>query len=82
VPQGPVMIAMFDPSRSGRPSELFIACREGLQERCQGDPMKATDLQFMYADILRAVLAVALGGDIEAEVLRPKIVSIMKKTIQ
>ncbi|WP_159008527.1 DUF4062 domain-containing protein [Bradyrhizobium sp. S69] len=81
-PQGPVMIAMFDPSQSGGPSELFIACREDLQERCQGDPMKATDLQFMYADILRAVLAVALGGDIEVEVLRPKISSIMKKTIQ
>jgi hypothetical protein len=43
--------------------------------------MKATDLQFMYADVLRAVLAVSLGGDIEADILRPKIVSIIKKSI-
>lgn len=80
--EGPVMVAMFDPSKSDRPNELFIACQEDLQERCQGDPMRATDLQFMYADVLRAVLAIALGGDIEAEVLRPKIISIMKRTIQ
>ncbi|MEH2480560.1 tetratricopeptide (TPR) repeat protein [Nitrobacteraceae bacterium AZCC 2146] len=78
---GPVAVAMFEHATNGL-SGLFIACREDLQERCQGDPMKATELQYMYADVLRAVIAVALGGDIEAEVLRPKIVSIIRKTIQ
>ena len=43
--------------------------------------MRATDLQFMYADVLRALLTVVLGGDIESEVLRPKIVSLIKRTI-
>jgi hypothetical protein len=43
--------------------------------------MKGTELQFMYADVLRALFALALGGDIESEVLRPKIVSIIRKTI-
>ncbi|MDN5005543.1 DUF4062 domain-containing protein [Bradyrhizobium sp. GCM10027634] len=77
---GPVVVAMVEPA-SDRPRSLFIACREDLQERCQGDPMKATEIQYMYADVLRAVIAVALGGDIEAEVLRPKILSIIRKTI-
>jgi hypothetical protein len=36
----------------------------------------------MYADVLRALLMMALGGEIEAEVLRPKIVSLIRKTIQ
>jgi len=76
-----VSVAMFEP-RSGRPYELFIACRPDVQERCQGDTMKATELQFMYADILRAVLMIVLGGNIEAEMLRPKIVSLIRKTIQ
>jgi hypothetical protein len=58
--EGPVSVAMFEP-RSGRPYELFIACRPDVQERCQGDTMKATELQFM---------------------LRPKIVSLIRKTIQ
>jgi tetratricopeptide (TPR) repeat protein len=77
----PVTIAMFDP-KSDRPRELIIACREDLQERCRGDTMQATDLQFMYADVLRALMTIALGGDIEPEVLRPKIVALIKKTIQ
>ena len=71
---------MFEPE-GDRPTSLFIACRKDLQERCQGDPMKATELQFMYADILRSVIAAALGGDIEAELLRPKLASIIRKTI-
>jgi tetratricopeptide (TPR) repeat protein len=76
----PVVVAMFEPE-GDRPTSLFIACRKDLQERCQGDPMKATELQFMYADILRSVIAAALGGDIEAELLRPKLASIIRKTI-
>lgn len=78
---GPVVVATLEPA-ANRPRSLFIACREDLPERCQGDPMKATELQYMYADVLRSVIAVALGGDIEAEVLRPKIVTIIRKTIQ
>ena len=77
----PVTVAMFDP-RSDRPRELIIACRGDLQERCRGDTMQATDLQFMYADVLRPLVTVALGDDIELEVLRPKIVELIKKTIQ
>lgn len=79
--ESPVSIAMFDP-RSGRAHDMFITCRPDLQECCQGDTMKATELQFMYADVLRALLTMALGGKIEAEVLRPKIVSLIRKTIQ
>jgi hypothetical protein len=61
---------------------MLIGCRPDLQERCQGDTMRATELQFIYADVLRALLAMALGGDIEAALLRPKIVSLIRKTIQ
>ncbi len=76
----PVTVAMFEP-KSDQPRELIIACRDDLQSRCHADPMKATDLQFMYTDVLRALLIVVLGGDIESAVLRPKIVSLITRTI-
>jgi hypothetical protein len=65
----------------GQGHDIFIGCRPDLQELCQGDMLRGTELQFMYAEILRALLAVALGGDIESEVLRPKIVRLIRKTI-
>lgn len=76
----PITVAMFEP-KSDEPRELIIACRDDLQSRCHADPMKATDLQFMYADVLRALLTVVLGGDIDSAVLRPKIVSLIARTI-
>ncbi len=66
---------------SGQTHDIFIACSPDVQERCQGDMLKATELQFMYADLLRALLVITLGGEIESEVLRPKIVSLIRKTI-
>jgi len=69
------------PDAGGRGHDIFIACRPDLQERCQGDMLRGTELQFMYAEVLRALMAVALGGDIEMEVLRPKIVKLIRKTI-
>lgn len=44
--------------------------------------LRGTELQFMYAEVLRALLAVALGGNIELELLRPKIVRLVRKTIK
>ena len=43
--------------------------------------MKVSDLQIMYADALRAVINVALGGEIEDEVLRPKLVALLRSTV-
>jgi tetratricopeptide (TPR) repeat protein len=76
----PVAIVFFE-SGAERTHELIIACRSDVQEKCQGDPLRATELQFMYADVLRAILQVVLGGQIESEVLRPKIVSLLRSTI-
>ena len=76
----PVAIAYFGAS-SGEPHELIVACRPDVQQRCQGDPLRATELQFMYADVLRAVLDATSGGQIEFEVLRPKIASLLRSTI-
>jgi tetratricopeptide (TPR) repeat protein len=76
----PVVIVFFEPN-AGRTHELIIVCRPDIQQRCQGDPLRATELQFMYADVLRAVLQLVLGGQIESELLRPKIVSLLRSTI-
>jgi tetratricopeptide (TPR) repeat protein len=76
----PVAIAHFGQT-SQSPRHLIVACRPDVQQRCQGDPLKATDLLYMYADVLRAVLQLGFGGDLEDEVLRPKIVSLLRSTI-
>lgn len=60
---------------------LYVICSRNAQQRCKGDPLQATELQFMYADILRALLYTTLG-EIEEDVLRPKIVSLLRSTIQ
>jgi hypothetical protein len=65
----------------GQPHDIFVACRPNIQERCQGDILRGTELQLLYGQVLRALLAVALGGDIESEVLRPKIITLVRQTI-
>ena len=75
---GAISVAMFEPPND-RAWELFIVVSTDVQERCRGDAMKATELQFMYADVLRAILDIILGGSIEIEVLRPKILSLVRK---
>lgn len=65
----------------GQPHDILVACRSNIQERCQGDMLRGTELQLLYGQVLRALLAVALGGDIESEVLRPKIVRLIRQTI-
>jgi len=78
--EAPVAIVAFENGpRSAH--ELIIACRPDVEQRCQGDPLRATGLQFMYADVLRAVLQLVLGGQIEPELLRPKIVSLLRSTV-
>jgi tetratricopeptide (TPR) repeat protein len=67
--------------KAGEPHDIFIVCKPDLQERCQGDMLHGTELQILYGEVLRALLAVVLGGDIESEVLRPKIVRIVRMTI-
>lgn len=66
---------------AGEPHDIFIVCKPDLQERCQGDMLRGTELQILYGEVLRALLAVALGGDIELEVLRPKVVRLVRMTI-
>jgi tetratricopeptide (TPR) repeat protein len=78
--EAPVVVAQIE-ADSGRPHELIIACRPDVQQQCHGDPLRATELQFMYADVLRAVLRAALGGQIESDILRPKIISLLRSTI-
>lgn len=64
-----------------QPQNILVACRPNIQERCQGDMLRGTELQLLYGQVLRALLVVALGGDIESEVLRPKIVKLVQQTI-
>jgi tetratricopeptide (TPR) repeat protein len=77
----PVALAYFA-DNSGKASNLMIACRPDAQERCKGDPLRATELQFMYADALSAVLRVTLGGRVDDEILRPKLAALLRSTIQ
>ena len=78
--EAPVSVAV--PHRTvGQPHDIFIVCGPDLQERCQGDILRGTDLQLLYGDILRVLLTVALGGDIETDVLLPKLVKLIRKTI-
>jgi len=74
-------IAVFMNERPNGNLEMFVACREDAQERCQGDPLEATDLQFMYAEVIRAILHMSLGDQVDEDVLRPKIVKLLRSTI-
>ncbi len=67
--QSPIAIAYFDRGIHRRPDDLIVACKADAQQKCRGDPMKVSELQFMYADALRAVINVALGGEIEDEAI-------------
>jgi len=77
----PVTVATID-ARTEGVRDRIVACRADVQERFQGDMLKATELQFTYATILSAVLEISLGGKIDLDMLRPKIVSLIRKTIQ
>lgn len=76
----PIGVAVM-PRSGAQPHDVLIACQPDLQGRCQGDMLRGTELQVLYGEVLRAVLVVALGGDIEPEVLRPKIVKLIRQTI-
>lgn len=72
---------VYSEDKGDHSRDLMIACRPDVQERCQGDPLRATELQFMYADALRSVLFATLEGQVEDEVLRPKIMALLRATI-
>lgn len=61
--------------------QLIVACRPDLVSLCRGDPLAATELQFLYGDVLRNVLFAVLGGDINDDIIRPKLVSLIHTTI-
>jgi hypothetical protein len=79
--QSPIAIAHFRQDERRRPDDLIVACKADAQQKCRGDPLKVSDLQLMYADALRAVLNATLGGEIEDEVLRPKLVALLRSTV-
>lgn len=74
-------IVVFMNERPNGSLEMFVACRSDAQQRCQGDPREATDLQFMYAEIIRAILHMTLGEEVDDDVLRPKIGKLLRSTI-
>jgi len=76
----PVAIAMAEDDTQTRDT-IFIACRPDLLSVCRGDPLAATELQFLYADVLRSVLYASLGGTLDNEVLRPKLTALLRSTI-
>lgn len=77
-----VAVALSNKGRTAsEPHDILVACRPNIQERCQGDMLRGTELQVLYGQVLRAILLVALGGDIESEMLRPKIVKLIRQTI-
>ncbi len=76
----PVAVAISS-NQNGKVDQLIVACRPDLISLCRGDPLAATELQFLYADVLRNVLYAVLGDDLKDDVVRPKLVALIHTTI-